>query len=147
MEGLPVGNGRIAAMMLGHPARTRIALNHEWMWRGENRGRTYPDMSAHLPEIREALLADDFLQGTTLANEYLGGLGGVSGQKNRVDPYQPVGDIFIETAAEDVRDYTRSLDLDTGVTEVSFATDTGEIRESLFVSAADGCAATIRTAE
>ena len=139
MEGLPVGNGRIAAMMLGQPESTRIALNHEWMWRGQNRGRTFPDVSAHLPEIREALLAEDFLRGTELSNHYLGGLGGVSGQKNRVDPYQPVGDIHIEVAAKEVSDYTRSLDLDTGLAEVSFRAEAGVIREKLFVSAFDGC--------
>ena len=59
IEGLPVGNGRLAAMMLGRPELLRIALNHEWMWRGENRFREFPDMSAHLPEVREALLAGE----------------------------------------------------------------------------------------
>ena len=57
MEGLPVGNGRIAAMMLGRPERLRVALNHEWLWRGENRFREYPDVSEHLAEVREALRA------------------------------------------------------------------------------------------
>jgi alpha-L-fucosidase 2 len=139
IEGYPVGNGRIAAMLLGHPEATRIALNHEWMWRGENRFRTFPDVSEHLPEIRKALLEGDFLQGTILANEYLGGLGGVSGQENRVDPYQPVGDIFVETDPGDAADYVRSLDLDTGLSEVSFTAPGGVIRERLFISAADGC--------
>ena len=35
MEGLPLGNGRLAAMALGTPERFRLALNHEWLWRGE----------------------------------------------------------------------------------------------------------------
>ena len=95
-EGLPIGNGRLAAMMLGRPEKLRVALNHEWMWRGENRFREYPDVSEHLPEIREALLQGDFEKGTALANEHMGGLGGVSGVRNRVDPYQPVGDLWVE---------------------------------------------------
>ena len=74
IEGLPVGNGRMAAMMLGGPDCTRIALNHEWMWRGENRFREYPDMSKHLPKVREALLQGAFLKGTELANKYFGGM-------------------------------------------------------------------------
>ena len=147
MEGLPVGNGRLAAMMLGRPEKLRIALNHEWMWRGENRFREFPDMSAHLPEIREALLAGDFLKGTTLANEYLGGLGGVSGIKNRVDPYQPAGDVWIETDAGEAEGYRRSLDLDTGLAETRFTAPSGEIIEKLFVSCTDGCAAAQVTAE
>ena len=68
MEGLPVGNGRLAAMMVGRPERMRIALNHEWLWRGENRFRNHPDVSEHLGEIRDALLKEDFLRGTYSRN-------------------------------------------------------------------------------
>ena len=99
MEGLPVGNGRLAAMMLGRPEKLRVALNHEWMWRSENRFREVEDVSMLLSEVREALLDRDFLKGTTLANQYFGGNGGVSGILHRVDPYEPVGDVWIELDA------------------------------------------------
>ena len=79
MEGLPVGNGRLAAMAVGRPEKLRIALNHEWMWRGENRFRDIEDVSANLPEVREALLSGDYEKGTHLANTYFGGPGGMSG--------------------------------------------------------------------
>lgn len=147
MEGLPVGNGRMAAMMLGTPGKLRIALNHEWMWRGVNRFREYPDVSAHLPEIRQALLEGDFLKGTTLANEYLGGVGGVSGKRGRVDPYVPVGDIWVETDAGEAADYKRTLDLDTGLAETSFTAPSGKMTEKLFVSCVDGCGAAEMTSE
>ncbi len=140
MEGLPVGNGRIAAMMLGRPEKLRVALNHEWMWRGENRFRELSDQSAHLSEVREALLKGDFLKGTELANRYFGGPGGVSGTHNREDPYQPVGDLWIETNAGTAEEYVRSLDLDTGLAETSFLSpSSGRICERLFVSCVDGC--------
>ncbi len=146
MEGLPIGNGRLAAMMLGKPGKLRIALNHEWMWRGENRFREFPDMSDKLPEVREALLSGDFLKGTALANEYFGGPGGLVGTKNRVDPYQPVGDIWIELDAGEAEGYTRSLDLDTGLAETAFIAPCGRVEEKVFVSCVDGCAVSmIRT--
>ena len=138
-EGLPIGNGRLAAMMLGRPEKLRIALNHEWMWRGENRFREYPDVSEHLPEIREALLQGNFEKGTALANEYMGGLGGVSGIRNRVDPYQPVGDLWVEVEAGDAAEYKRSLDLDTGLAVSEFTAPSGRITQRLFTSSADGC--------
>ena len=138
-EGLPIGNGRLAAMMLGRPEKLRVALNHEWMWRGENRLREYPDVSEHLPEIREALLQGDFEKGTALANEYMGGLGGVSGIRNRVDPYQPVGDLWVEVEAGDAAEYKRSLDLDTGLAVSEFTAPSGRITQRLFTSSADGC--------
>ncbi|MBE6607865.1 MAG: alpha-L-fucosidase [Ruminococcaceae bacterium] len=139
MEGLPTGNGRLAAMMLGTPEKLRIALNHEWMWRGENRFREQEDVSCHIGEVRELLLAGDFYKGTELANEYFGGLGGISGIKNRVDPYQPVGDLYVTFDAGEISDYTRSLSLESGLSSTSFNSKYGRISEDLFVSMADGC--------
>ncbi len=39
INGLPTGTGRLAAMLLGSPHQERLALNHEWLWRGNNRNR------------------------------------------------------------------------------------------------------------
>lgn len=139
MEGLPTGNGRLAAMMLGRPEKLRIALNHEWMWRGENRFREQENVSEHLPEVREALLQGDFQKGTDLANLYFAGGGGMKGTKNRVDPYEPVGDVWIDLPAENIINYTRSLDLDTGLAKTSFTADCGKITQEMFVSCTDHC--------
>ena len=38
MEGLPIGNGRLAAMVWGDNL-DRLTLNHEWLWTGRNKGR------------------------------------------------------------------------------------------------------------
>jgi len=46
MSGLPVGDGRIGAMVLGEPGHARIALNDLWLWRGKTRDRT-PCSRAH----------------------------------------------------------------------------------------------------
>ncbi|NLE67488.1 MAG: hypothetical protein GX608_08720, partial [Lentisphaerae bacterium] len=37
IEGLPIGNGRVAAMIMGGVKRERLALNHEWLWKADNR--------------------------------------------------------------------------------------------------------------
>ena len=131
-NGLPVGNGRLAAMICGDEKEIRIALNHEWLWKGVNRFRDIEDVSAHLPEVRDALFAGDFAAGTRLANDYFAGLGGISGVKNRVDPYQPAGDLTV--AAEGGGDYLRTLDLSTG--EAVIRSGGTEVR--VFVSFADG---------
>ena len=147
MEGLPVGNGRLAAMMLGRPEKLRLALNHEWMWRGENRFREFADMSTHLPEVRKALLAGDFLKGTELANRYFGGNGGITGERNRVDPYQPVGDLWLEIQADSLHNYRRSLDLDTGLGVTEFDADGTHIQQKLFVSCSHGLLVAEMTAD
>ena len=115
-NGLPIGNGRLAAMICGDDKNIRIALNHEWLWRGDNRFRDADDVSSHLPEVRELILKGDFLKATELANEYFAGLGGISSVKNRVDPYQPAGDLTVFT---DGGEYQRTLDLSTGEAVVS----------------------------
>ena len=94
MEGLPIGNGRLAAMIWGDEATDRISLNHEWLWRGVNRERDNAQVSGHLKEVRECLLRGDFLEATAIANQHFGGLGGISKKPHRNDPYQPAGDLL-----------------------------------------------------
>ncbi len=119
-EGLPIGNGILAGMVLGDPKCERLALNHEWLWRATNRYRDIEEEHQHLAEIRRLFFAGKVLEAGTLANEKLGGLGGSAGVKNRVDPYVPAGDLWLEFGHENVRDYRRELNLETGVVKVSY---------------------------
>ncbi|MEW6752459.1 MAG: glycoside hydrolase family 95 protein [Candidatus Latescibacterota bacterium] len=122
MSGLPIGTGRLAAMVIGGMPE-RVALNHEWLWRGVHRGRE-PQKSAHLlPQVRRLLLAGQYEEGTKLANEAFGGGGGTSGQPPRVDPYQPAGDLCFELEHGQPEDYVRSLDLDSGLVSVAYTAD------------------------
>ena len=140
MEGLPLGNGRLAAMALGLPGCFRLALNHEWLWRGVNRGRDIDDVHEHLGEVRRLLLDGKFAEGTTLANDYFGGGGGMTGKRNRVDPYLPAGDVYVRMETGEVRGYTRALDLNTGLSATEFDCDCCHVVQCAFVSAADGVA-------
>ena len=54
-EALPVGNGRLGAMLYGGTDRELIQVNEESMWYGGAVNRINPDFSAHLPQIRECL--------------------------------------------------------------------------------------------
>jgi len=120
-EGLPIGNGALAGMVSGTPACERLALSHEWLWRGKNRNRTIEPRHQHLDAIRKLFFEGKTLEAGELANEKLGGGGGASGKPNRVDPYQPAGDLFIETTYDDVSDYRRELDLDRAVCSVTYS--------------------------
>lgn len=114
--GLPIGNGRIAAMAVNREDADCIQLNHEWLWRGVYRERENEYAADKLGEVREKLLSGDFLEGTRLANAYFGGNGGVSGRPNRVDPYQTAGELCFQHS--DKSFVRRELDLDTGVVSV-----------------------------
>src|SRR6516162_4631246 len=54
-EALPVGNGRLAAMVFGDARREHLLLNEDTVWSGEKRGRGNPKASKAVPEIRRLL--------------------------------------------------------------------------------------------
>jgi alpha-L-fucosidase 2 len=120
MSGLPIGTGRLAGMVLGTPDPERVALNHEWLWRGVNRGRDTQTRAHLLPEVRQLLLSGQYAEGTHKANDAFGGVGGISGIPNQVDPYQPAGDLMISIKHGAVTAYRRELDLENGLVTVRY---------------------------
>ena len=123
LEGLPIGTGRLAAMILGTVKRERVALNHEWLWKGVNRVRDTTPCAHLLDEVRRRLLSGDYEAGTRLGNEAFGGEGGISGRPNRVDPYLPAGDLYIEFNHAFTHNYRRELDLAAAQATVSYTAD------------------------
>ncbi len=122
LEGLPIGNGRLAAMVLGQHPRERLALNHEWLWTGKNRHRDVEEKSHHLTEVRRLLLEGNYTEGTELANIAFGGNGGASGKPNRIDAFQTAGDLWLEMNHRPIFDYRRELDLERAVVKTTFKT-------------------------
>ncbi len=136
-QAFPVGSGALGAMVFGGIEDERIALNHEWLWRGMTRDRTTPDVAARLPDIRDRFFAGDLAGGAALAEAVLGG------HERRIMPYQPVGNLRIHTAdAGSASQYRRELDLPTATATTTFMTERGEVRRSTIASAAHGVIAT-----
>ncbi|MGC4107671.1 MAG: glycoside hydrolase family 95 protein [Thermomicrobiales bacterium] len=135
LSAFPIGNGRLGAMIFGRPDHERIALNHESLWRGTTRDRNAPDVAHRLAEIRERFFAGDIAGGSVLSEEVLGG------HERRIMPYQPVGDLSIETTnlADPARiaDYRRELDLLRGIATTSWTIDGHAVRQEAFVSEAE----------
>ena len=119
-EGIPIGNGRLAAMVLGQMPVERLALNHEWLWRAKHRLRDTPPKHQALAKIRKLFLQGKVYEAASLANKALGGLGGISGKPNRVDSYQPAGDLLIKTPAAPIKAYRRSLNLASAMARVAY---------------------------
>jgi len=120
-DGLPIGTGRLAAMVLGDPQAERLALNHEWLWRGANRCRDTEPRAERLAEVRQLLLDGHWEEGTRKGCEAFGSLSGQQERPNRVDPYQPAGDLRFELEHGEARQYRRELDLSTGLCRVEYA--------------------------
>ena len=137
LEGLPIGNGRLAAMIWGDGRKDIIDLNHEWLWRGNNRNREIAPVSEHLEYVRSLLKEGDFGKATSEANKYFGGNGGISDRKCRVDPYQTAG--FIEFELKDCEEYEwRELDIEKGICRVSRKTPEISVISEFFASCENG---------
>jgi len=116
-DGLPIGNGRIGAMVLGSVERERITLNHGRLWREKKlRGRENPKVAHNLPAIRKLFFDGKIVEGSETANRLLG-----TQDVTSPDPYQPVGDLGINFPDHTlVTNYRRELDMSSGIVRVTY---------------------------
>lgn len=117
MEALPLGNGRLGAMVYGGIQQDTIALNEITLWAGQ-RDSSQNDFCGpkHLAEIRRAFLAGDLDRGNSLTNKYL------DGHNSSFGTHLPLGDIVLhfKYPSDQFSHYRRQLDLASGVASTSF---------------------------
>ena len=134
MSGLPIGTGRLAAMILGTVEEERVALNHEWLWRGEHRCRDVEKRSDKLEEVRKLLLAGNLAEGTSKGNE---AFGRIEGTGRRIDSYQPAGDLKFALSHGQATNYRRQLDLASGLVTVEYDADKAHWRREYLADLAN----------
>ncbi|MDR3145060.1 MAG: glycoside hydrolase N-terminal domain-containing protein, partial [Treponema sp.] len=132
MEGLPVGNGRLAAMCWQDGEEDVLTINHEWLWRGVNRNRKPENNAEHLDFVRSLLKKGDYFRAGLFANLYFGGAGGMSEEKGRVDAYQIAAELRFKSGRPFV---SRSLDLRRGVASVERG---GSLTATVFADCVSG---------
>jgi alpha-L-fucosidase 2 len=116
-------------MVFGGFPTERLALNHENLWRGKTRNRTTEPKHQYLPEIRRLFFEREWIEAAELAVRHL------SGHERRVQPYQPVADLIIETPEHAVvSDYVRALDLAQGAARISYRCDGAAWSRTCFAS-------------
>jgi alpha-L-fucosidase 2 len=143
-EGLPIGNGHLGAMVLGHPRRERIQLNEESLWAGEPIDRTNPGAQPHLEQIRTLLFDGAHERAASLLEDHL------VGEPTRIRPYQTLGALELELDHDrtaEVTEYCRSLDLSEAVARTSYSIDGTRYRREHFVSHPDDVAVVHMTAD
>lgn len=131
-EALPVGNGRLGAMVFGGVERERLQLNEESLWDGELRASDNPAALRALPEVRRLLFAGREKEAADLASKTMIGIPG------RIQSYQPLCDLWIETEGiVTARDYRRDLDLRSAIATTSFESGGKRFVRRVFASAID----------
>ena len=114
-EALPIGNGRLGAMVFGGVHKERIQFNEDSLWTGIPRDYSNPQAYEYLPEIRRLLFEGKQREAERFAGRTFMSI------PLRQDKYQPFGDIWMEyDNTKEVRDYRRELDLNTAVTSVQY---------------------------
>ena len=133
-DALPVGNGRLGAMVYGGPCAERIYLSDITFWSGEpsleNNDQDGPEI---VPEVRRLLMAGDIAAGNALAKQ-------LEGRKLNYGTNLPVGNLrlFMAHTDEGLRNYRRHLDLDNAVAGVSYDVGGVSYRREVFASNPDG---------
>lgn len=127
-EALPIGNGRLGAMIFGDPVHERIQLNEDSMWPGGPDWGDAQGNSKDLEKVRALLVAGK-------VHEADKAWVGQFSHKSIVRSHQTMGDLFMEFAEREVTNYHRQLDLDSSLVTVSYNTEGGRFTERMFASA------------
>lgn len=132
VEALPVGNGRLGAMVFGGVEKERIQLNEETVWAGHPRDGNNPIALRNLPDVRRLLFEGKEQEATELAGNTMMGV------PKTIQSYQTLGDLWIELpGATQAAEYRRSLDLDQAIAATTFVVNGARITREVFVSAPD----------
>jgi alpha-L-fucosidase 2 len=132
LEALPVGNGRLGAMVFGGVPRERLQLNEGTLWAGGPHDYTPPDAAAALPEIRRLIFAGEWRKAQDLVAQRF------MSRPLRQMPYQTLGSLFLEgLGVAEVQEYRRELDLDSAVVSCSYTAGGVRFTREVFASMPD----------
>lgn len=132
VQALPVGNGRIGAIVFGGMATERLQLNEDTFFAGGPYDPVNPGAVAALPEVRRLIAQRRFAEAEALANAQL------MSRPLKQMSYQPIGDLMLLTPGlENASGYVRELDLQTAVARTSFLVGATRMVREVFASAID----------
>ena len=129
VEALPLGNGRLGAMVFGGTTVERLQLNENTLWSGAPRNWNNPEAPAFLPQVRAAIVAGDYDKADALCRK-------MQGPYN--ESYLPLGDLKLEfTHAGTPCGYERDLDLDRAIASVRYRVGKAVFTRESFASYPD----------
>lgn len=129
-EALPIGNGRLGAMIFGGAKEELIQLNEATLWSGGPvNTNPNPFASQYLPEIRKALFNEEYEKAEELTKKMQGLF---------TESYEPLGDLTLKYALNgEPTEYYRDLDISSAIATTRFKINGIEFTREQFVSAVD----------
>ncbi|MCG7381687.1 glycoside hydrolase family 95 protein [Paenibacillus sp. ACRRY] len=111
-EALPVGNGRLGGMVFGGIEQEHIQLNEDTLWSGYPKDSNNDKAFEVLLKVREQISRNEYQEASELSKQMLGPYN---------QSYLPLGDLYLQFEHGDVaKDYSRTLNLQTGVCTTSY---------------------------
>ncbi|MDD3788407.1 MAG: glycoside hydrolase family 95 protein [Petrimonas sp.] len=145
-EALPIGNGRLGAMIFGTPQSEHLQLNEETVWAGEPGNNISKGFKEVLPKVRQLIFEGKFKEAQDLTLTRLPR--NVPDDINFGMPYQTVGDLWIDFQnIGEIKDYYRDLDIANAVSSVRFKSGNVSYKREFFASAVDQVIAVRLTAD
>jgi alpha-L-fucosidase 2 len=130
-EALPVGNGRIGAMVFGGVGDERVQINESTLWGGVPHDYTNPDAAAHLDEIRRLIFAGKIEEAEKLSTSMMG-------NPKLLMPYQPFCDLHLHfKRQEQFTEYSRELNIDDALATTQYKFGSVTFLREVFVSYPD----------
>ena len=130
-EAVPLGNGRIGAMVFGGTEDERLQINESTLWGGGPHDYTNPEAYAHLAEIRQLIFAGKVDEAEKLSASLMG-------RPKLLMPYQPFCDIRLHFPGHgQATEYRRELRLDDAIAETTYKVATANFRREVFISYPD----------
>jgi alpha-L-fucosidase 2 len=132
VEALPIGNGRLGAMIFGRTAKERLQLNEDTIFAGGPYDPTNPEALKTLPEARRLIFAGHYKEASDLIGAKM------MARPLKQMPYQPLGDLTLDFAGhENFSNFKRELDLDTAIATVTYVVSGVKFTRQLFSSPID----------
>lgn len=137
-ESLPLGNGRLGALVYGHTSKERIALNEISLWSGGPQDADWEDAWKSLKPIQDLLIRGKNKEAQALLQKHFVAKGRGSGYGNGANDkygcYQTMGDLFIawQDSLTPVSGYKRWLDLENATAFTTFSRGSKVLTEEVF---------------
>lgn len=131
-QALPVGNGRLGAMVFGGTSKERLQLNEDTFWSGRPHDYTNPEAKPHLDEVRKLIFAGRYAEAQGFVEAHLLGV------PKCQQAYQTLGDVYLTFPGHDqAEDYCRKLSLETAIATTRYCISGVTFTREVFSSVPD----------